>query len=109
MAVKAGRQGELPRGSVTLATSSTYALLCRALQLCKTAQYELVQHCLRMLARCHDCNGTISCHLCTWCSGSTLYIEPEPVVALNNAEARLAAAKEEEEAAILLALSCQVY
>ena len=42
------------------------------------------------------------------CRGSTLYIEPEPVVALNNAEARLAAAKEEEEAAILLALSRQV-
>ena len=42
------------------------------------------------------------------CRGSTLYIEPEPVVALNNAEARLAAAKEEEEAAILLALSHQV-
>lgn len=34
-------------------------------------------------------------------------MEPEPVVALNNAEARLGAAQEEEEAAILLGLSRQ--
>ncbi len=41
------------------------------------------------------------------CRGSTLYMEPEPVVQLNNAEARLGAAQEEEEAAILLRLSRQ--
>ncbi len=34
-------------------------------------------------------------------------MEPEPVVQLNNAEARLGAAQEEEEAAILLRLSRQ--
>lgn len=34
-------------------------------------------------------------------------MEPEPAVALNNAEARLGTAQEEEEAAILLGLSRQ--
>ena len=42
------------------------------------------------------------------CSGQTLYMEPEPCVALNNTEARLEAAQEEEENAILLRLSRQV-
>ncbi len=41
-------------------------------------------------------------------SGATLYVEPEAVVALNNAEARLAATQGEEEDALLLSLSRQV-
>lgn len=35
-------------------------------------------------------------------------MEPEPVVGLNNTEARLGAAQEEQESAILLRLSRQV-
>ncbi|GAB4822194.1 hypothetical protein N2152v2_009240 [Parachlorella kessleri] len=58
--VRAGRQGELPKGSLTLATSN---------------------------------------------SGSTLYMEPEPVVALNNRETALAGQEQEEEERVLAALS----
>ena len=61
--VKAGRQGELPKGSLTLDRSST---------------------------------------------GATLYMEPEPAVAMNNAEARLAGQEAREEAAILNRLSSLV-
>ncbi|KAK9823927.1 hypothetical protein WJX72_006408 [[Myrmecia] bisecta] len=58
--VKVGRQGELPRGSVTLATSG---------------------------------------------SGSTVYMEPQPLVALNNSEALLAGQEAEEEQAVMVHLS----
>eukprot|EP00887_Chlorella_sp_A99_P006230 scaffold3.g6230.t1 len=58
--VRLGRQGELPKGSVTLATSA---------------------------------------------SGSTLYMEPAPCVALNNTETALAAAELAEEERVLAALS----
>ena len=58
--VRAGRQGELPRGSVTLATSA---------------------------------------------SGATLYLEPAPLVQLNNAEALLAGRERDEERRVLRRLS----
>lgn len=58
--VKAGRQGELPKGSLTLDRSST---------------------------------------------GATLYMEPEPAVGLNNAEARLTGQEADEEDSILSHLS----
>ena len=58
--VKAGRQGELPRGSVALATSG---------------------------------------------SGATLYMEPAPLIPLNNLEASLRTAQQDEENAILATLS----
>ncbi|KAA6418330.1 MAG: 2 family [Trebouxia sp. A1-2] len=58
--VKAGRQSQLPKGSVTLAVSA---------------------------------------------SKSTVYMEPEPVVTLNNAEAMLRGQEQEEEQAILAGLS----
>ncbi|KAL3147779.1 hypothetical protein ABBQ32_002512 [Trebouxia sp. C0010 RCD-2024] len=61
--VKAGRQGQLPKGSVSLAVSA---------------------------------------------SGSTIYMEPEPVVGLNNAEAMLRAQEQEEEESILAELSRMV-
>lgn len=61
--VRAGRQSDLPRGSVALATSS---------------------------------------------SGSTIYMEPAPLVPLNNAEAALGAAEREEEDRILGELSGNV-
>ncbi|KAK9833029.1 hypothetical protein WJX74_004733 [Apatococcus lobatus] len=61
--VKAGRQGELPKGSLTLDRSST---------------------------------------------GATLYMEPEPAVGLNNAEARLAGQESDEQDAILSRLSVLV-
>lgn len=61
--VKAGRQGQLPKGSLTLDRSST---------------------------------------------GATLYMEPEPAVRLNNAEARLAGQEADEEDAILFHLSSMV-
>ena len=41
-------------------------------------------------------------------SGNTVYMEPQPVVALNNAEALLAGQEQEEELAILADLSRQV-
>ena len=41
-------------------------------------------------------------------SGNTVYMEPQPVVALNNAEALLAGQEQEEELAILAELSLQV-
>ena len=41
-------------------------------------------------------------------SGNTVYMEPKPVVALNNAEALLAGQEQEEELAILAELSRQV-
>ena len=41
-------------------------------------------------------------------SGNTVYMEPQPVVALNNAEALLAGEEQEEELAILADLSRQV-
>ena len=41
-------------------------------------------------------------------SGSTIYMEPEPVVALNNAEAMLRAQEQEEEESILAELSGMV-
>lgn len=63
MAVRAGRQGELPRGSIVLASSST---------------------------------------------GATLYMEPADAVPLNNAEAVLEAAEQQEEAAIAQALSSAI-
>lgn len=58
--VRLGRQGELPKGSLTLATSA---------------------------------------------SGSTLYMEPAPCVALNNAEIALAGAEQAEEERVLRVLS----
>jgi DNA mismatch repair protein MutS2 len=61
--VRAGRQGELPRGSVALAASA---------------------------------------------SGSTVYMEPAPLVPLNNAEAALGAAEAEEEERVLRELSAAV-
>ncbi|KAL0040772.1 hypothetical protein WJX79_005089 [Trebouxia sp. C0005] len=61
--VKAGRQSQLPKGSVTLAVSA---------------------------------------------SKSTVYMEPEPVVTLNNAEAMLRGQEQEEEQAILAGLSQMV-
>ena len=41
-------------------------------------------------------------------SGSTVYLEPEPVVSLNNAEAMLSAQEREEEETILAGLSQMV-
>ena len=41
-------------------------------------------------------------------AGSTIYMDPEPTVALNNAEAMLSGQEEEEEARILAALSALV-
>ena len=41
-------------------------------------------------------------------SGSTVYMEPTPIVALNNAEAMLGAQEEEEEQAILAQLTHMV-
>ena len=41
-------------------------------------------------------------------SGNTVYMEPKPVVALNNAEALLGGQEREEELAILADLSRQV-
>ena len=38
-------------------------------------------------------------------AGSTIYMDPEPTVALNNAKAMLSGQEEEEEARILAALS----
>ena len=61
--VKAGRQGGLPKGSLTLDRSST---------------------------------------------GATLYMEPEPAVGLNNAEARLTGQEADEEDSILSHLSSLV-
>lgn len=60
VAVRAARQGELPRGSVSLASSA---------------------------------------------SGSTLYMEPAPVIPLNNAETLLRGKVEQEEGRILTELS----
>ncbi len=42
-------------------------------------------------------------------SGSTVYMEPEPVVTLNNAEAMLRGQEQEEEQAILAGLSQMVW
>ena len=61
--VRAGRQSDLPRGSVALATSA---------------------------------------------SGSTVYIEPAPLVPLNNAEAQLSAVEKEEEDRILRELTAMI-
>jgi dsDNA-specific endonuclease/ATPase MutS2 len=61
--VRAGRQSDLPRGSVALATSA---------------------------------------------SGSTVYMEPAPLVPLNNAEAQLGAVEKEEEDRILGELTAMV-
>lgn len=61
--VRAGRQSDLPRGSVALATSA---------------------------------------------SGSTIYMEPAPLVPLNNAEAQLGAVEKEEEDRILGELTAMV-
>jgi dsDNA-specific endonuclease/ATPase MutS2 len=61
--VRAGRQSDLPRGSVALATSA---------------------------------------------SGSTVYMEPAPMVPLNNAEAQLGAVEKEEEDRILGELTAMV-
>jgi len=61
--VRAGRQSDLPRGSVALATSA---------------------------------------------SGSTVYMEPAPLVPLNNAEAQLSAVEKEEEDRILGELTAMV-
>ncbi|KAK9844214.1 hypothetical protein WJX81_008230 [Elliptochloris bilobata] len=63
ISIRAGRQGELPEGSVVLGASA---------------------------------------------SGATVYAEPAPAVALNNAEARLSGAEAAEEAAILRRLTCAV-
>ena len=63
VSVRAGRQGELPKGSVKLGTSRT---------------------------------------------GATLYMEPAPLVDLNNAAARLAAQEGEAELAVLQRLSQSV-
>ena len=41
-------------------------------------------------------------------AGSTMYMDPEPTVALNNTEAMLSGREEEEEARILAALSSAV-
>ena len=46
--------------------------------------------------------------LATSASGSTVYMEPEPVVALNNCEAMLRAQEHEEEDSILAELSSMV-
>lgn len=50
--------------------------------------------------------GSVS--LAVSASGSTIYMEPEPVVALNNAEAMLRAQEQEEEESILAELSRMV-
>ena len=50
--------------------------------------------------------GSVS--LAVSASGSTVYMEPEPVVALNNAEAMLRAQEQEEEESILAELSLMV-
>lgn len=42
-------------------------------------------------------------------SGSTVYMEPEPVVALNNAESMLGSQEQEEEQAILAQLTQAVF
>lgn len=60
MAIKAGMQGRLPKGSVRLGTSQT---------------------------------------------GATLYVEPAPVLAANNAEAMLKEEEETQETTVLLLLS----
>ena len=49
-----------------------------------------------------------SMNLATSASGSTVYMEPEPVVTLNNAEAMLRAQEQEEEEFILAELSQMV-
>ena len=41
-------------------------------------------------------------------AGSTMYMDPEPTVALNNREALMSGQEEEEEARILAALSSAV-
>ena len=48
------------------------------------------------------------CKLLMLGAGSTIYMDPEPTVALNNAEAMLSGQEEEEEARILAALSALV-
>ena len=50
--------------------------------------------------------GSVS--LATSATGSTVYMEPEPIVALNNAEAMLRAQEREEEESILAGLSRMV-
>ena len=49
-----------------------------------------------------------SVNLATSASGSTVYMEPQPVVALNNAEAMLRDQEREEEELILARLSQMV-
>ena len=66
----------------------------------------------RLLMVCLSCvqsqlpKGSVT--LASSASGSTVYMEPTPVVALNNAEAMLGAQEEEEEQAILSELTHMV-
>lgn len=77
-------------------------------------------HCLRGWAttscnvpdhHCEWCTGELpkgSVSLATSASGSTFYMEPAPALELNNREAMLAAAEEQQEQLILVHLSRQV-
>lgn len=116
--VRLGRQGELPKGSLTLATSASGAQrwFCWQLQrrpgrlrsrpLCLGGLLlPLTQTChTQVLAACNT-HAFACTHLIAHPAGSTLYMEPEPVVALNNREMALAGEEAEEEAAVLTALS----
>ena len=118
VAVKAGRQSDLPKGSMTLATSSTgllpsgncagvcNALLQRQSQLCR-----LGNSAVSLAAACNEATSGAGCIMRSslmLSAGSTIYMDPEPTVALNNAEAMLSGQEDEEEARILAALSALV-
>lgn len=102
--VRLGRQGELPKGSLTLATSASGAAAASQQAPAAARQWSAFQSsgpCVCVLSgrRLQLCLATPSL------AGSTLYVEPEPVVALNNAEMALAGEEEEEEQRVLAALS----
>ena len=121
VAIKAGRQSDLPTGSMTLATSSTgrlppgtHAWVCNALLQHQSRLCWLglpARHVLQLLAKfSHPARAALRkiAKSLMLSAGSTIYMDPEPTVALNNAEAMLSGQEEQEEARILAALSALV-
>ena len=164
VAIKAGRQSELPKGSMSLATSSTGAhyshftcehlcymqgpsFLCCLVALCNSVTLSSMGLMgIKISSRCLQSGNSPACCfigkaslLARGCrpapvrgiearkkqsggsrllinqgvvlllpAGSTMYMDPEPTVALNNREAMLSGQEEEEEARILAALSSAV-